>query len=323
MDDEPDSGDAPIRGHLRTVDVRRVAHGLFVRIKEQPEEDDEFLRDLSAWLLVLPPDAVYTHVTGARVRGWQLPALPEQVPVFAATRAETRPRRPGLICSRLVRTTQPVLVTGLPLESAHETLLRAARDLGLLDLLLMVDSARHLGDVDEAAMAELLATRRPGVRLLREAWALSDARAQSAGETLLRAFDHAIDVDVLPQATVHDDVGNPVGMVDLRVVGTAFIHEYDGAHHRRGAQQRTDLRRDRGLSGASYERRGFTLDDLVNHPVVVMHEVDRDLGRPHDLRRLQRWSRLLENSLYSESGRRRVMNRWARAMGTLEWSRTA
>lgn len=324
MDHEDDAtGDTPIRGHLRTADVRRVAHGLFLRVNEESEPDLEFLRDLRAWLLVLPRDAVYTHVTAARVRKWQLPALPEQVSVFAATQADTRPRRPGLICSRLLRTTEPIVAVGVPVDSAHETLLRAARDLGLIDLLIMVDSARHLGHVDEAAMGELLKTRRPGVRLLRHAWALSDARSQSAGETLLRLFDIVIEVDVVPQATVYDDAGNPVGTVDLLVEGTGLVHEYDGAHHRRGGQHRTDLRRERGLGGASYERRGFTLDDLVNHPGVVMHEIDRDLGRRHELRRLRRWRRLVENSLYSETGRRRVMNRWHRAMGTSDWAQTS
>src|SRR5688572_10193953 len=99
MDHEADADeDAPIRGHVRSADARRVAHGLFLRVRDL-EPDLEFQRELRAWKLVLPPDAVFTHVTGARVRGWQLPALPEQVPVFAATQAEARPRRPGLICS--------------------------------------------------------------------------------------------------------------------------------------------------------------------------------------------------------------------------------
>jgi hypothetical protein len=54
-----------------------------------------------------------------------------------------------------------------------------------------------------------------------------------------------------------------------------------------------------------------------------MHEIDRELGRPHKLARLTRWRRLVENSLYSEVGRRRVLNRWQRQMGVVDWSRTA
>ncbi len=83
--------------------------------REGLDEDEELVRDLKAFLLVLPQGAVFTHVTAARLLGWQLPRLPEQVPVFAAVRTkDNRPRRPGLICSRLVRDPQPIEAMGLP-----------------------------------------------------------------------------------------------------------------------------------------------------------------------------------------------------------------
>lgn len=315
---------APIRGHIRQVGFRRVAHGLFLPIKPDPEPDDEFRRDLRAWLMVLPQGARFTHVTAARLLGWQLPNLPEQVPVFAAVdQSETRPRRPGLICSRLVSDRPRTVVKELPIDPPEEILLRAARDLGLLDLLILVDSARRLGHVDEGAMTELMSGVRPGVRALRAAWALSSRRAESAGETILRLFDATLEVPVEPQAELSDEAGNFVAKVDLLVIGTAQVHEYDGAHHRGKRQHRIDLRRDRGLGRAGYERRGFTLDDLVNQPAVTMHEIDRDLGRAHDVGRLEAWRRILGNSLYAPAGRRRVMNRWQRQMGVTDWSRTA
>ncbi len=172
-------------------------------------------------------------------------------------------------------------------------------------------------------MQAVLDSRRPGVRLLRRAWLLSSDRADSPGETLLRLFDVTMDVEVKPQATLYDEAGNLVGEADLWVVGTDLIHEYDGAHHREKGQQRTDLRRGRGLAQTSYDRRGFTLDDLLNHAAVLMHELDRDLGRRHDLRRLRRWRVLVEQSMYSDAGLRRIRNRWQRQMGVAEWSRTA
>ncbi len=318
-----DLRDGPVRGHIRTAGFLRVSHGLFRPDGgiQDLESTEQFRLDLAAWLLVLPPGAAFTHVTGGRLLGWQLPKLPEQVPVFAAVaEADNRPRRPGLLCSRLVHPRETGHAHGLPVDPAHEILLRAARDLGLLDLVIMIDSARRLRHVDSDAMERLLQSRRPGVRILRQAWRMSTAKAASAGETLLRMFDRAIEVDVEPQARLHDEAGNLVGVVDLAVVGTDLVHEYDGAHHRRSRQHRVDLRRDRGLSGASYRRRGYTLDDLLNHSAVVMHEVDRDLGRAHDGRRLERWRRLVAGSLYDEVVRRRVMNRWQRAMGVTEWA---
>jgi hypothetical protein len=322
--EEPDP-DQPIRGQMRVVGYRRVSHGLFLREREGLSEQDEHRRDLRAHLAVLPDGAVFTHVTGARLRGWRLPRLPEQVPVFAAVGGDPpRPRRPGLICSRLRRTTPRVEHRhGLPVDASEEILLRAARDLGLIDVSIMLESALHLGDIDQEAMERVLASQRPGTRLLRAAWQRASGKSQSAGETVLRLFHDAIDVQVVPQAKLYDDRGNLIGVGDLLVVGAGFVHEYDGEVHRDKLQHRTDLRRERGWTGSPYVRRGFTLDDLLNHPAVTMHEIDRALGRPHDLRRVERWRRLVDSSLYSETGRQRVMNRWRRAMGIVEWSRTA
>lgn len=315
--------DGPIRGEIRQVGFRRVGHGLFLPLRPGLDQDHEFRRDLMAWRLVLPPQAAFTHVTAARLLGWQLPAIPEQAPVFAAVELEeNRPRRPGLICSRLVRPHEPGDV-GLPVDRPEEILLRAARDLGTLDLVIMVDSARRRGHIDGRRMAAILASRRPGVRVLRAAWNLSNELAESGGETVLRMFHVAIDVPVEPQAVLVDGHGRMIGRADLLVTGTKRLHEYDGAHHREAVQHRNDLRRDRGLGGSDYERRGFTLDDLINHPLVTMHEIDRELQRPHKLARLTTWRKLVANSLYSEVGRQRVLNRWRRLTGVADWSRTA
>jgi hypothetical protein len=323
-EEDEDDQDAPIRGEVRVVGFRRVGHGIFLKVLEGLTVEEEFRRDLRAWLLVLPEGAVFTHITGARLRGWSLPKLPEQTPVFAAVEGDAqRPRRPGLLCSRLRRTNQKERRHDLPVESSEEILLRASRDLGVLDVLIMLNSALRLGDIDENAMERLLLSRRPGVVVLRAAWGMATKKSESPGETVLRAFHEAIDVPTQPQEELFDDHGSSVGRGDLLVVGTNFVHEYDGEVHRDKTQHRTDLRRERGLSGTRYIRRGYTLDDLLNHPVVLMHEIDRALERPHDLRRIRRWRRMVDNSLYSDVGRQRIMNRWHRAMGVVDWSRSA
>ncbi|GAB6987411.1 hypothetical protein [Nocardioides pyridinolyticus] len=316
--------DDPIRGEVRLVGHRRVSHGLFVVARNDLSSEEEFRRDLRAYLLVLPPSAVYTHLTAARLLGWQLPKLPEQVPVFAAVDDDDgRPRRHGLICSRLRRDRRPLRRHGLPVDSAEEILLRMARDLGLLDLVVLVDSARRSGDLDPKRMEALLASGRPGVRMLREAWRRSTGLAESGPETLLQQFHVEVDVPCSPQVDVFDEGGNHLGRADLIVRGTQRLHEYDGAHHRDGRQHRDDLRRERALLAAGYTRHGYTLDDLLNHPAVVMREIDQALGRAVDLRRLRRWRRLVDNSLYSEAGRERVMNRWRRQNGIIDWAGTA
>lgn len=328
-DDENDEVDQHqddefVRGEVRLVSHRRLTHGVYVLKCEGLSDEQEFLRDLRGWLLVAPASAVFTHLTAARLLGWQLPKLPEQTPVFMAVgKADKRPRRAGLVCSRLVREAQPLGLTDLPVDTPEEILLRAARDLGLLDLVVMVDSARRLGHIDEGRMNVLLASKRPGVRLLRTAWTLSNRRAESGGETVLRIFHEAMEVKVEAQVDLYDDSGALVGRADLLITGTPHVQEYDGAHHRGKSQHRTDMRRERGLIGTSYQRRGYSLDDLLNHAVVVMHELDRLLDRPHDMARLARWRRLVDNSLYSQHGRDRILNRWRRQTVLVDWSKTA
>lgn len=317
--------DDPIRGEVRLAGHRRVSHGVFVRLRDDLTRHEEFLRDLGAYLLVLPPSAVFTHLTAARLRGWQLPKLPEQVPVFVAVDGDDRrPRRHGLICSRLRRDRVLELRHGLPVDSAEEILLRAARDLGLLDLVVLVDSARRVGDLAPERMEVLLRSRRPGVRMLKQAWLRSTGRrAESGPESLLQQFHVEMEIPFTPQVDIKDDRGRFVGRVDLLVDDRSMVHEYDGAHHRDGWQHRADLRRERALLSAGFVRRGFVLDDLLNHPAAVMYELDRALGRPPDVRRLHRWHRLIDNSLFSEAGRERVMNRWRRQNGIIDWSGSA
>ncbi len=318
------SEDEPIRGEIRVRGFRRVSHGLFLPENAALDEQEEFLRDLVAWRLVLPEGGVFTHVTAAWLLEWRLPLLPSPAPVFAAVRCdERRPRRAGLVCSRLVEydeSSSRPSARGLPVDTTEEILLRAARDLGHLDLVVLLDSARSLGHLDPRRLSTVLTSRRPGTRALAAAYAVSDPRSESAGETLLRIFQRVMEVDVESQVELRDTDGQLIGRADLMVRGTRDIHEYDGAGHRSRQQHRSDLRRERALTQAGYLRRGYTLDDLVNHDAVVMHELDRTLVRRHRPERLRRWRRMVESSTYSESGRARLLNRWRRSMGVTDWA---
>ncbi len=312
-----------IRGQVRASGYERLSHGLYQLERPGLSVEQSWLRELAALLLVLPQDAVFTHLTGARLLNWQLPNIPENVPVFAAVRGDRRPRRHGLITSRLKHPSPAGVAHSLPVEAPEEILLRAARDLGVLDLVIMLDSALRLGHIDLNRLVEIEASRRPGSVRLRQAHSLADRRAESAGESMLRVLHEVMEVPVTPQVSIYDNAGHLIGVVDLLVDGMPRAHEYDGAVHRGRKEHAVDLRRDRGWSNSPYTRCGFTLDDLLNHPIVVMHELDRLVGRPHSLRRIQRWRTLVDQSLYGERGRMRVMNRWKRVVGVAEWSGTA
>jgi hypothetical protein len=316
---------APIRGEVRRVGFRRISHGLHLPLLDGEEQgsDEAWLRELEAWQLVLPADAVFTHLTGARLRRWQLPRLPDDLPVFAASRSTKRPRRPGLVCARLRRPSATDTRQGKPVDSAEETLLRCARDLGVLDLVILMDSALRCRDLEPADLEALLASRRPGVRRLRAAYRYAHPKAESAGESVLRVFHEVCDIGATPQRKLYDPQGNLIAQVDLLLDGTTFVSEYDGEHHRQKRQHRTDLRRDRLFNGTVYTRNAYTLDDLLNQPTSTLHELDRMLGRDHDLSRLRRWRRLVEHSMYTPATRTRMMNRWRRLSGVVEWPGTA
>lgn len=115
-------------------------------------------RPVGAWSLVLPAGAAFTHRTAARVLGWWLPAEVEH-PVFAAAWDPTTcVRRAGL---RVVRHQVPLpvaVVEGVRVTSPAETLLAMARDLSVLDLVVLGDSALHL---EQCTLEEAPASSRP------------------------------------------------------------------------------------------------------------------------------------------------------------------
>lgn len=278
-----------------------MAHGLYV-----PAGDDE--ARLHALASQLHKGAGFTHLTLARMRGWWLPPVPRGLPEFAAQNNRNRPRRPEL---RIIRTTpvpEIARLRGLPVVSDLDALLAIARHLGLLDVVVILDSALHLGDVTPQELGVALTHRRFGVRRLRAAAQLADGRSESAFESLLRVLHVVCDVPVVPQYELWHH-GRLVARGDLRIVGHRVLHEYDGAGHRDREQHRSDLRRDRDLVEADWTRRGYTDLEVLRRPVTILRDADRTLGRIHDPSRLDAWYLLLRDSCFTSTGRHRLLRR--------------
>jgi very-short-patch-repair endonuclease len=292
-----------LRGHRRSVHWTQVSHGLYRQ---------DGVSDLHAWQLVLPPTGRLTHLTAAAARGWWLPPLPPGLPVFAAVdRRSTRPERPGLHVVRTDPAAAPQAEDGLLLDPPGEVLLACARDLELMDLLVLADSALHRGDCSLEEITAAAAPRRKGARLLRRAVDLCDARAESPWETILRLLHVACDVGVESQHEIRSADGGFVARADLLLTGTRTIHEYDGEVHLTREQQQADLERSRRLTAAGFVRRGYTSYDVLRRPVTVLRDADLATGRPHDPGRIRAWNRLLAGSLLTPSGRHRLMTRLA------------
>lgn len=72
---------------LAVVRTGRARSG-FVRVSRgryRPALDPaELIDTLLAWQFALPPESAFSHLTAALVRGWWVPPLPRDLPVFAA-----------------------------------------------------------------------------------------------------------------------------------------------------------------------------------------------------------------------------------------------
>ncbi len=264
---------------------------------------------LRAWQLVLPFWSSFTGLTAARLRAWWIPPLPGNLPLFLASGRSDRIARRGLAVCRHDVLPGWVLADGVRVTRPAEVLLACARDLGLLDVVVLGDAALHAGDVTRAHLIAVSRQRRRGSPLLRRAIPLMDPRAESIYEGLLRMLHVTCGVPVEPQYVVLDAFGAPIARADLRILGTNRLPEYDGSDHLPRRQQRSDLRRAGRISDAGFERRGYTKEDVLVGGISILRDADRALGRQHEPTRIEAWHDLLRESLFTGSGQQRLLRR--------------
>lgn len=294
-------------GYRRGLGWTKVTSGIYL-----PTPAPSEIERLQAWSLVLPARAAYTHLTGAALRGWWLPG-PVPHPVFVASRkGETVPQRPGLHVTRLAEFPSAQVVGGVRVLDGAEILLAACRDLGLLDLVQLGDSALRHGDCTLDELTALAAQRRAGVVQLRRLIPLLDERSESPWESVMRLLHWAAGIEVKPQHKFFTPTGRFVARVDLWLKGTNRVHEYDGEVHLSREEQRRDLRRGRALVDLSIDRLGYTAREVLHEGGSIIASADRVLGRGWDPVRLKNWNALIADSLWGPIGRRRVDQRWRR-----------
>jgi len=267
-------------------------------------QDDELRKACLAVQRRLPANARFTHLTAALLRGWWIPPLPADLPLFIAMdKVDPRPRRRGLLVTRHGKLSPPDLLDVLRVDSPEEVLLACARDLSDLDLLVLIDSALHKNGTTIDGLETVAARRRRGAPRLRRVLPHADRRSESAWETVLRELHRVCEIQVEPQHDVHDAFGTHLARGDMWLVGTRTLHEYDGADHRSTKGQRKDLKRDARLGRADWIRRGYTAVDVISQAIGILRDADASLGRPHDPSRIRAWYDLLRESLFTPAGR--------------------
>lgn len=269
-------------------------------------------------MLLLPRTAAFSHLTAARVYGWWLPA-PIDHPIFVAQSTnDARARRQGLFVCRHPQPFPIIVRSGVLLAAPAEVILSCARDLGVLDLVVLADSALRTRDTTVPELWQAARQRRRGAPMLRRVIPLLDPRSESPWESIMRVLHHAAEIKVEPQFEVFTANGHFLARADLRIVGTRRLHEYDGAHHRNPATHAADLVRERGLISDGWQRVGFTSGDLLRDGRRIIADTDRFLGRPWSRDRVDAWEGLLAESLFDPRWRARAYRRWRQPPLTYE-----
>ncbi|WP_332663082.1 hypothetical protein [Aeromicrobium sp.] len=276
-------------------------------------DQDDLSSNCGAIQLALPANAVFTHLTSAALRGWRMPVLP-RVPIIASTAKEAAHHdRRGVYVRRCdVPSWHREDVGAIRIASPEWTVAELAEDLGLIDLVAVIDGALHTHDTTIERLLGSIVPGRRGARVLRNALAYVDGRSESWWETVLRMAHQLAEIPVESQVEIFNRAGYFVARTDLHIVGTNRYPEYDGSTHREMDRHRKDLRREKGMARLAYERYGYTSDEIVKTPTMVIEDAEDALGWPHDTRRLKRWLYELDRSSVSKAGWARLQRRLKR-----------
>jgi len=271
---------------------------------------DDLASTCRAVAAVLPPGAVFTHVTSARLRGWWMPLL-ESYPLVACTSGDTTHHdRRGVFVRRCdIPPGHRQWIGDVPVASPEWTVVELAEHLELLDLVAVIDSAVHLGHTTTDAIRATMRKGRRGVRVLRRALDLADGRSESWWETMLRLVHVLSGIPVDPQEHVLNAAGVEIARVDLRIVGSNRVAEYDGSDHRDRAQHEDDLRREKALNRQGLERYGYIATEIIHSARQIVRDAEDARGLPHVPDRAALWVAEARRASISPGGRARLVVR--------------
>lgn len=263
--------------------------------------------------LALPNVAVFSHLTAAALRDWRLPAMPS-VPIIASTSAEAphHDRRGVYVRRTDVPAGHRQLLGGIRIASPEWTIVELAEDLSLIDLVAVIDGVVQAGETTIERLLGSIVPGRRGAKKLRNALPLVDGRSESWWESVLRLAHQLAGIPIDSQIEVRDERGGFVARTDLHIIGTLRHPEYDGGEHRLVQRHHKDLRRDKGMSRLGRERYGYTSEELVGNPTLVLRDAEDALGWPHDPRRWKRWLEELDQSSITKTGWIRLQRRLRR-----------
>ena len=264
--------------------VRAVAEGRWQRVLRGTYVPGDVELDLrvrgAAALRLLPPDAVLADrcllwVLGVDVLPPGPPLLEVVVPrgVASPRRVDVRARVADLPARDRVLLGPERVRCLRPCRAAADLL----RRLPLPQAVVVADAVQHAGLADADALRTELAEHAAGLRGVvqaRRALDLSDPRAESPPESLLRLALVLAGLDPVPQHVVLDARGRFVARVDLALPAQRIAIEYDGrAVHEREDVFARDRRRGNELVRAGWTVLRFTAADLRGGAASAVQQV--------------------------------------------------
>ena len=223
--------DSPDYAASRRRSFRGLTRG--VRLEAGAEE---WWDELTAFALVLPHDAAFSHTTAAHIGGLPLPRTP--LKPFHVTVANSRGTRKGLAWHKADLEGSVETYRGLRITTPHRTW----RDLGgVLPLQELVVVADHMVHRNLVTLDDLRTVpRMRHCRRLRQAADLADGRSKSPQETRIRLEmrDRGFPTPELNAPIIED--GGWIGEGDFVWREYRTIADYDGAVHLDEKQQTQD-----------------------------------------------------------------------------------
>lgn len=157
------------------------------------------------------------------------------------------------------------------LVPVREALCAAVRCQRPRDAVATLDSAWHLGAVDEDGLADVFAHVPGRYRSLRP---LLDQRAEAGTETLVRLMLRSLGCHVDLQVRI-----DGVGRVDLLVDGWLVIECDSRSHHGSWGNHKRDRRRDAAAIGLGFTTLRLLAEDILFRPEWVIEVLRRAVAR--------------------------------------------
>lgn len=250
---------------------------------------------LKAALLVLPKDAVVSHVSAARLWGFDVRGRDE---LEFSTNTTAVTSLPGVRLHRRRARLTDCALDELPLTGPDRTFVDCGTRLGLVELVQLAEHLLHTRATTLDTLRRFCHDRHlDGVQRARRALKFVLEGAESPMETLVRLMLVFARLPCpAPNRWITDTSGRPVARADLLYERYRVIVEYDGWHHERDSRQRQrDRERREVLEGLGYRLIVVTHADLRTPQSVPwrVFEALRDRGytgpRPTTSEVWRRW----------------------------------